>query len=337
MTRRSRLRLWLAIPFAVLLLLSGILIYAWQPDRPVDDLKARWAPPPSQWMSVDGMQVHWRDEGRRDDPRPIVLIHGTSASLHTWDGWVAELAPKHRVIRLDLPGFGLTGPSPEGDYSLQAYVEHLRRFLDQVPVSQVVLVGNSLGGQIALAMALEHPERVDGLILIDSAGYAFQPKSIPLGFRLARSDWTAPIARYLLPRSLVAASVRNTYGNPDRVSPDLIDRYFELNLRAGNRDALIQRFRQTRYDEGADRIAELKLPTLIIWGGQDRLIPPENGERFHRDIQGSELRVFPQLGHVPQEEDPRVTVAAARRFLDGLPSDARPMETTEPAASAIPQ
>ncbi|MGE4071380.1 MAG: alpha/beta fold hydrolase [Lysobacterales bacterium] len=335
--RNSRWRPWRVIPAGLLLLLAGLLIYAWQPDLPVDGLKARWAPPPSQWMSVDGMQVHWRDEGRRDDPRPIVLIHGTSASLHTWDGWVAALIPKHRVIRMDLPGFGLTGPSPDGDYSLQAYVDHLSHFLDQVSLPHVVLVGNSLGGQIALATALEHPERVDGLILIDSAGYPFQPKSIPLGFRLARSDWTAPVARYLLPRSLVAASVRNTYGNPDLVSEELIDRYFELNLRDGNRDALIQRFRQTNYHEGSERIAELKLPTLIIWGGKDRLIPPENGERFHRDIQGSELRVFPDLGHVPQEEGPRVTVAAALRFLECLPCDQSPETTPKPAADPVPQ
>jgi pimeloyl-ACP methyl ester carboxylesterase len=337
MTRRSRLRLWRVIPVAVLLLLVGLLIYAWQPDRPVDELKARWAPPPSQWMSLEGMQVHWRDEGRRDDPRPIVLIHGTSASLHTWDGWVSALSPERRVIRLDLPGFGLTGPAPDNDYRLSRYVQFLTQFMDQAGLEHVVLAGNSLGGQIAWATTLVNPTRVDALILVDSMGYPFQPKSIPIGFKLARSDWAAPIVRYLLPRLLVAESVRNTYGNPALVSEALIDRYFELTLRAGNRQALIERFRQSAHGESSERIADLQQPTLIIWGGQDRLIPPESADRFHDDIRGSELVMFPSLGHVPQEEDPQATVTAAMLYLGSLPCRDCPKSIgDEPAAALAP-
>lgn len=102
---------------AVALIAGGVAL-AWAPDRPVDSLKARWAPAPSQFITVQGMQVHLRDEGPKDDPEPIVLLHGTSASLHTWDGWVDALKGQRRVIRIDLPGFGLTGPAPDNDYRL---------------------------------------------------------------------------------------------------------------------------------------------------------------------------------------------------------------------------
>ncbi len=300
---------------AVAALLVMVVALSWQPDRPVEELTARWAPPPSQWMELDGDRIHWRDEGRRDDPLPLVLLHGTAASLHTWDGWVAALAPERRVIRFDLPGFGLTGPAIDGDYRLARYVERLRQLLDRLQISRAVLIGNSLGGQIAWATAVLHPDRVGGLVLIDAAGYPFVPESIPIGFKLARSPTLAPLVQKLLPRAIVAASVRNTYGNPERVSDEVIDRYFELTLRAGNRQAVVARFAQTDYSEMSERIRDVRVPTLILWGGKDRLIPPANGEQFHGDIVGSELVVFPELGHVPQEEDAAQTVAAAQRFL----------------------
>jgi pimeloyl-ACP methyl ester carboxylesterase len=115
---------------------------------------------------------------------------------------------------------------------------------------------------------------------------------------------------------MIEASVRNVYGNPDKVSDELIDRYYELTLRAGNREALRQRFSQAEAGQGYTRIAELKVPTLIIWGGRDELIPPVNAERFKRDIKGSRLVLFNELGHVPQEEDPTRTVAVLMGFLE---------------------
>ncbi len=300
---------------AVAALLSIGVALSWQPDRPVELLATRWAPPPSQWMQLDGDRIHWRDEGRRDDPQPLILLHGTSASLHTWDGWVNALAPERRVIRFDLPGFGLTGPAADSDYRLTRYVERVRRLLDRLQIDRAVLVGNSLGGQISWATAVVHPDRVAALVLIDAAGYPFVPESIPIGFQLARSPTLAPLVQKLLPRAIVAASVRNTYGNPERVSEELIDRYFELTLRAGNREAVVARFAQTDHGEMGERIVEVRVPTLILWGGRDRLIPPISAERFHADIAGSELVVFPELGHVPHEEDAAQTVAAALRFL----------------------
>ena len=141
----------------------AVAVY-WTPDRSVESLKARWAPPPSQFISVAGMQVHLRDEGPRDDPSPLVLLHGTSASLHTWEGWTQSLKGQKRVIRFDMPGFGLTGPSSDGDYSIESYVAFVATVLDQLNVQNCVLAGNSLGGYVAWATALAHSERVQRLI-----------------------------------------------------------------------------------------------------------------------------------------------------------------------------
>lgn len=304
----------------VLLLVAGALgaaFIAWRvPDQPVSALRAKWAPPPSQFIAVRGMQVHLRDEGPRDDPVPIVLLHGTGASLHTWDGWTRQLTRERRVIRFDLPGFGLTGPSPEGVYTIESYVDTVLALADTLGVQRFIVAGNSLGGYVAWATAVLHPQRVDQLILIDAAGYPFQSQSIPLAFRIARTPVLNVLMRDVLPRSVVESSLRNVYGDPSRVSPDLVDRYFDLATRAGNRAALVARFDQTTPGSLAERVREIQVPTLILWGGKDRLIPLEFGARFAREIHGSRLVVFDALGHVPHEEDPVRTVAAVLPFID---------------------
>ncbi len=313
-----KMLLWRA--FGVLLMLTALAVpLARAPDRPVETLVARWALPPSDFVEVKGQMVHLRDEGPRDDATPIVLIHGTSASLHTWEGWVAGLKAQRRVISFDLPGFGLTGPFA-GQYAPDDYRgDTLARFvvdlLDQLHVQKAVLAGNSLGGEVAWRVAALAPARVERLVLVDASGYAFEPEDMPIGFRIARLPVLSALSEWFLPRGLVEASVQNVYGDPSKVTPALVDRYFELNLREGNRHALRLRMRQLNLGDDAARIATLKLPTLVIWGGRDRLIPPANGDHFARDIAGSRLVVFPELGHVPHEEDPARTVAAVKDFL----------------------
>lgn len=313
MKRLARVLLGLLLVFG--LTLAAFVALNWAPDRPLGELTARWAPPPSQFVEIDGMSVHLRDQGRRDDPEPILLLHGTSASLHTWEGWVKELARQRRVISLDLPGFGLTGPFPDGDYRVEHYTQFLLALLDHLRVNRVVLVGNSFGGQLAWRFALAHPERSARLVLVDAAGYPRNAESVPIGFRLAGIPALAPVMSRLLPRSMIESSVRNVYGDPDKVDDGLVERYYQLTLRAGNRQALRQRFAQAPSGELHERIGELELPTLIIWGGRDRLIPVSNAERFAADIEGSQLVLFEALGHVPQEEEPQRTVAVLISFL----------------------
>ena len=307
---------------SLLLVLAGALFFGaiglvavWAPDLPLDDLKVRWARPPSRFIEVNGQQVHVRDEGPHDDPAPIVLLHGTSASLHTWQGWAEGLREHRRVIRVDLPGFGLTGPSPDGRYGIERYVSFVIALLDKLQVQRAVIAGNSLGGYVAWKTAADHPDRITTLILIDAAGYAFESQSVPIAFRLASNPLTAPLLQRLSSRRTVESSVRNVYGDPSKVTPEVVDRYYELALREGNRAAIAARFAQVQPGEHAAQVATIRQPTLILWGAKDRLIPPENAERFHRDIAGSQLVVFDGLGHVPQEEDPAITVAAVTSFL----------------------
>ena len=314
--------LWLR---SLLLVLAGVLFFGaigvvavWAPDVPVDELKARWARPPSRFLEVNGQQVHLRDEGPHDDPAPIVLLHGTSASLHTWQGWAEGLRDQRRVIRFDLPGFGLTGPNRQQDYSIERYVLFVRAVMDKLGVDRFVLAGNSLGGQIAWAIAAAFPDRVDRLILVDAGGYppsSFQtPQRMPLAFRVARMPGLRWLAGYTLPRGLVERSLRQLYGDPSKVTPDLVDLYSDMALRAGNREALVRRMEHPGNLDPA-LLHRIKAPTLILWGGKDRLLPPELGERFAHDIPNARLVVFPLLGHMPQEEDPRDTLAAVKRFL----------------------
>ncbi len=296
-------------------LAAASVLSIWAPDSPVEGLKARWAPPPSVFMDVMGLAVHLRDEGPRNDAAPIVLLHGTSSSLHTWEGWARKLKEKRRVIRFDLPGFGLTGPTPDNVYTVTRYTEYIAAVLKRMGVQRCVLAGNSFGGYLAWMTSLDYPDLVNRLILVDASGYRLEPTAMPIGFRIAMTPVLNQLAVYCLPRRLVTNGVKNVYGDPTKVTEERIDRYYDMAARAGNRRALVERFRQAPPGAMAHRIPDVKVPTLILWGGRDRLIPPAMAERFHQDIAGSQRVVFDDLGHVPQEEDADATVAAVQDFL----------------------
>jgi pimeloyl-ACP methyl ester carboxylesterase len=299
-----------------LLFLSAIAMWLSRaPDWPVETLVARWAPPPSDFIDVKGQLVHLRDVGPRDDPTPIVLVHGTSASLHTWEGWAAALRTRHRVISFDLPGFGLTGPSAGADYRGDTYARFVLDLMDQLKVQRFVIAGNSLGGEVAWRTALMAPQRVTKLILVDAIGPGFKSASVPTAFFAARLPVLNRLFDWVLPRALVVWSLRNVYGDPAKVNDALVDRYYQLTLREGNRRALVQRLQQHQRGQDAERIRELTLPTLILWGGRDRLMPPSVGRQFKDDIAGSEWVVFDELGHVPHEEDAARTVVPVKAFL----------------------
>jgi pimeloyl-ACP methyl ester carboxylesterase len=312
----TKIKVYGLVLFVLLLLAMASLASIWAPDRSVEDLLPRWAPSPSQFVLVDGMKVHFRDEGLRDDPMPLILIHGTSSSLHTWDGWTQALKEKHRVIRVDLPGFGLTGPTAAGDYRMQVYSSFVASLMDALRIQRAALVGNSLGGYVAWKTAVDFPDRVGKLVLVDAAGYSTTATSVPLGFKLAQIPMLSGLMGHVLPRSVIESSLRNIYADPSKINAELIDRYYELALRAGNRQALAARFTQNKPGEFETQIKDIKQPTLIIWGGLDRLIPPDNAQRFHSDIAKSRLVMFDKLGHVGHEEDPASTVAAAQVFLE---------------------
>jgi pimeloyl-ACP methyl ester carboxylesterase len=287
-------------------------------DIPLATLKARWAGGASHFVAVVGMEVHVRDVGSGP---VVVLLHGTSSSLHTWDGWAERLRPSHRVVRFDLPAFGLTGPSPARDYSIEAYVAVVDHVTTRLGLHRFVLGGNSLGGAIAWTYALAHPDRVQGLILVDAVGYPLRGSDLPIAFRMAGWPVLPSLLAHLNPRRLVENGVRKSYGDASRIRPEIVDRYCELTLRAGNRAAFVDRMRVPQRDDSA-RIRELRQPTLILWGARDRLIPVEAAHSFARDIPGAQVIVYDSLGHVPMEEDPARTGADVERFLSTLTLDA---------------
>ena len=279
-------------------------------DLPLEELRARYAPAPSKFVDLAGMSVHYRDEGSGP---PFLLLHGTGASLHTWEGWVSALRRDFRIVRMDLPGFGLTGPNPSGDYTSAAYVEFLESFAARLGLDRFDLGGNSLGGFLAWRYAFEHPERVRKLILVDAAGYP-QLRPPVLVFRLARIPVLSSLLAHVDPRRFAEKTLRQTYADPARATPQLVQQYADLALRPGNRQAFVARVSAPEHDRSA-QIRGLRVPTLVLWGRQDELLAVDNADRFGRDIPGSRVIVYDGVGHVPMEEIAERSAADAREFL----------------------
>ncbi|WP_148868560.1 alpha/beta fold hydrolase [Tenacibaculum adriaticum] len=301
--------------FALLLIALGVYLFFGYQDRPFEDLKAKYANPPSSFMAVDGMDVHYRDEGNPLDSLPLVLIHGTGASLHTFDAWTNQLKDKKRIVRMDIPGFGLTGPFPHKNYSINSYATFINNFLDAKGIEKCVIGGNSLGGQIAWNFTVKFPQKVEKLILIDAAGYPFESESVPAAFAIARTPILNKILTVITPKPMVKKSVEDVYADKTKVTPELVERYFELTLREGNRQALVDRMMMENQTPNIDKIKNIQQPTLVLWGDKDFLIPVSNAYRFHEDLPNDTLVVLENLGHVPMEEDPNTSLVPVLTFL----------------------
>ena len=291
--------------------LIGPVVILFRPDLASEQLEAQYTDSASRFLKWGGLRIHYKDEGAGP---ALLLIHGTASSLHTWDGWVGELEDQFRLVRLDLPGFGLTGPEPEHDYSTARRVEVLTALLDHLQVDRCSVAGNSLGGYIAWQFAARRPERVDQLVLIDAAGYPKHSSTEMTVMDLGRIPVLSTVLAKLTPRFLIAAGVRESYGDPDLATPEVIDRYYRLIRREGNRQALLLGLNNKRPIE-IDLIRSISQTTLVMWGEDDRLIAVELAERFHRDLPNSELIIYPNIGHVPMEEIPVRSAQEAATFL----------------------
>jgi pimeloyl-ACP methyl ester carboxylesterase len=299
----------------VMLVVIGVVLLFGHRDIPLKDLKAKYTNAASSFIAVDGMDVHYRDEGNKEDSIPIVLIHGTAASLHTFDAWADSLKKSNRVIRMDLPAYGLTGPFPDRNYSIAHYTAFLNDFLAALKIKQCVLAGNSLGGQIAWNFTLEQPGMVTKLILIDAAGYPMSSKSVPVVFKMARIPVIRNLLTYATPRFIVRASVENVFFDKLKVTDALVDRYFELTLRKGNRQAFIDRLNASSDTSAYINISHIQQPTLILWGANDLLIPVENAYKFHSYLPNNTLVILDNSGHTPMEESPVESLKPVIVFL----------------------
>lgn len=323
---------WVVRGFLVLvtLLVVAFLIFR-TPDTDPAAMRAKYGGPPSQFIDLgEGLTVHLRDEGPKD-ALPIILLHGSNADLHTWEPWAAALKNDYRVIRIDQVGHGLTGPDPQGDYTRDNYVEHIRRVADALGLDRFIIGGNSMGGKHAVSFTAAHPERVMGLVLVDASG---MPMLVPrameddgekgkrrgstisnLGFTIAAMPGINRIVEQVTPRSLIEQSLRQSVSVESIVTEDMIDRYWELLRYPGNRGATIQRF-SIPYDPlDRNKFAAIAVPTLIIWGEEDRLIPVAAARWLDEVIPDTTLVIYPDIGHLPQEEAPERSLADLDAWL----------------------
>ncbi len=304
------------VAFLVLaLVLAGVAAWLYTPDKPRAALEAEYAAPPSVFVQAAGLRMHVRDTGPRAAPA-VLLLHGFGASLQTWDAWAARLETDFRVIRFDLPGFGLTGPdqvtTPEGDYTDARAMVVLAALMDQLGVQRAIVAGHSMGGRIAWTFAALHPERVDRLVLLApdgfaSAGFAYgvAPK-IPLLLRALP---------YVLPTALLRPTLAAAYANPAMVTDDLVRRYRDMLLAPGVRAAIVVRTGQQVLVDPLPLLRRIQAPTLLLWGQQDAMIPATNAADYQAAIPGARLTVFPGAGHLLHEEAPDASAQALRAFL----------------------
>ena len=278
-----------------------------QPDIPGSVLERRYTDEASRFVAVDGARVHYRDEGPRDAPT-LLALHGVYSSLHTWDGWV-EALDDVRVVRLDLPGFGLTGPNDAREYSLSYYVDFLDAFCGALGLDDIAVAGNSLGGAIGWRLAATHQDRVSKLLLLDAGRQQLLP---PEG-ELFTSPGFDVVPRYLTPRTSTRAILRDAYGDTDKLTADTVRRYHDLLLRTGNRRAVIklaQNATPAPFDPNT-----VPCPTLVQWGEEDDWLPLSLAEQFADEIPDARLQTYPGVGHIPMEEAPERTAADAAAFL----------------------
>lgn len=299
-----------------------LLFIVCEKDRPVAELIPLYANQDSKFMPILGMNVHYRDEGVQTDSVPLILLHGMSSSLNTWDSVAMGLKSARRVISLDLPGFGLTGPSPENAYNFDYYSKFIDSFTTRLNIKRFILVGNSMGGAISWNYALHNPKGLAKMVLIDAAGYPKKGENGSLGFTIASTPVINNLLLYATPKFLVRKSLETIYYDPTRVTDAQVERFHDIAIREGNRAAALQIFKGSftgsskRFlNSNVPKIKEIRTPTLILWGDKDNLIGVNNVANFLKDIPGSRAEIYPNVGHVPMEEVPGKVVNSIKNFL----------------------
>jgi pimeloyl-ACP methyl ester carboxylesterase len=295
----------------LLVLLIGSGFWLWTPDRARPALEAKYLNGPGDMIEVLGARLHVRDSGLRSAPA-LIMIHGFGSSLQTWEPWAFALQEEYRVIRFDLPGSGLSEPDTTGDYTDARSMTLLNALMDRLGVAQASLIGNSIGGRIAWRFAAQYPQRVTKLVLVSpdgfaSPGFAYgQKPSVPSAIRLMR---------YILPKSLLRTNLAPAYGDATALTDATVDRYYDLMLAPGVREAMIERMEQTVLVDPKPLLNSITAPTLLVWGERDALIPFDNAKDYLSDLHDAQLVSFPELGHVPQEEAPVITLPPVQAFL----------------------
>ncbi|WP_074443119.1 alpha/beta fold hydrolase [Saliniramus fredricksonii] len=311
----------------VFLVCVGLLVAAYaagyRADLDPQDIERQFSMPHSLFTDVEGTRVHFTDEG---DGPVILLIHGSGAEIGVWQPLSAVLSMNgYRVISTDLPGSGLSGFDPRGRYDADSGMAFVLAFLRELGIERATVLGHSTGGQIAWRAALAPESPVERLILVASTGY---PHPSPMTWTLARVPLLGEIMRHITPRFLVRMNLRDTFYDDDRVTDELVDRYYAMIRRAGARDALLARMRAVSFDSH-EYIRCIRQPALVLWGAGDIWLPVEIGEWFAGEISAAHLVTFPETGHnVPEEADPDLLAATIADWMseavDGATMERRP-------------
>lgn len=292
----------------LLLALAALALWLYAPDKHRTELEAAY---PGEYRTVLGQRVRLRDSGPPWAPT-LILLHGFGSSLDTWEPWAKTLSAKYRVIRLDLPGFGLTGPDPTGDYSDKRTLQVLAALMDQLRLPQATFIGNSLGGRFAWEFAAAYPQRVARLVLISPDGFASP------GFEYGKAP-EVPLLLELMPwvgpRALIRANLAPAWAHPERLPDAVLERYRDMLLAPGVRRAILDRTRQTILTDPAPRLRSITAPTLLLWGERDQMIPIANAQDYLRLMPNARLVRLPGMGHVPFEESPDTALPPLEQFL----------------------
>ncbi len=311
------------ILITILATLAIILAAGWlalrRSDIPFEQLDSIYTSSDSRFLDLEGgARIHFRDTGPRDAP-VVVLVHGFSASLHTWEAWVAGLKKDYRVITLDLPGHGLSGCIDNAAIGTQQFVETIDAVTRALGVGRFVLAGSSMGGGAAWNYALAHPGRVSGLVLVDAAGWPAgeaQAEGRPLAFRLLDYDFARQVMAGLDLSALIRSGLRDSFADPALVTDEMVDRYAALSRATCHRQAMAMLLRdESRLPATPERLATITAPALVMHGEDDKVIPAAHGVKFSEAIPGAELKLYPGTGHLPQEEIAATSLADLRAFL----------------------
>ena len=287
-------------------------LYLWTPDKSKAELEKTYSTPKNAYVSVLGVNMHYQDTGPSKNVIPILFLHGFGSSLQTWNSWSEALSSEYRVISVDLPGFGLTGADPSGTYTDQRSVEVLEAFLKALQIPKVVLVGNSMGGKFAWQFAARYPNQVAKLVLISPDGYASP------GIEYGKKPDVPAIAdlyRYFFSKTFLAMNLEPAYANPKTLNDALVNRYYDLMLAPGVRGAILARMQQTVLQDPVPSLASIQVPTLLIWGEKDAFIPISNSNDYLKVMPNAKRVSLPNIGHLPQEEQPSIGLAALKEFL----------------------
>lgn len=305
----------------VLLATLALMFVGWltllRPDIAYDKLEAKYADVATRYADLPGgVHMRYRDQGPSGAP-VLVLVHGFSASAEDWDPWVALLSPTYRVITLDLPGHGLTRAPDNFQGGPDVYADLVAALADRLGLKRFVIAGNSMGGGVAWDFALRHSERLDGLVLVDAAGWshASAQKGGPIIFKILQN----PIGRFVMrdidTKPLIGQGLKSAFLDPKLVTPAVIDRYGDFARAPGHRDILLGLQSSPRREATQALLAQIKIPTLVMHGEQDHLIPVADGRAFAQAIPGATLITYPGVGHVPMEQIPQRSAADLKAWL----------------------